>query len=129
MPDRNAVAESAIARRACAKVIPFVKVDLRGENGEVAWVPQLKWCHANVETWVHHNPNHKAVLGFLISKQSPGKWVIYNHSVVECEDGTLMDITPVHGEHQLPFIRHIGTAEEFGVLQGETGTEVSTDDC
>jgi hypothetical protein len=35
------------------------------------------------------------------------------HSAVETEDGTLCDITPHEASTDYPFIRHLGTDEEF----------------
>ena len=35
------------------------------------------------------------------------------HSAVETEDGTLCDITPQEASTDYPFIRHLGTDEEF----------------
>lgn len=123
--DRDAFAKSVIARRETATNVRFESVQL----GEGVWVPQKYYCHANVETWVFHNPSHKAVLGYLISEPSPGRWLVYAHSVVEREDGTLIDITPMHGSQSYPFIRHVGTDEESEAMKGRDGTEISNDDC
>ena len=39
--------------------------------------------------------------------------VLQPHSLVELEDGTLVDITPHGASQQHPFVRHIGTEEEL----------------
>ena len=49
------------------------------------------------------------------------------HCVIEVEDGTLADITPHEASGDYPFIRHIGTREEFLAIQEQQGTHVGLD--
>jgi hypothetical protein len=45
-----------------------------------------------------------------------GVWQVQAHSVVELEDGTLIDITPSGVSRPYPFVRHTGTEEEFAEM-------------
>ena len=36
-----------------------------------------------------------------------------SHSVIEQQDGTLIDITPSRASRRYPFIRHAGSEEDF----------------
>jgi len=49
------------------------------------------------------------------------------HALVEVEDGTLVDITPHGATQDYPFLRHIGTYEEFLAMQVEQGDHVGLD--
>ncbi len=79
------------------------------------WSPKLNFCHANVLAWVSRSPQHKHVRGFVVFDLRPlvGHWRVCAHSVVELEDGSLIDITPSAVSQLYPFIRHTGTEEEF----------------
>jgi len=67
-------------------------------------------CHENVRAYVARHPNCKAVRGWLIGYH--GTFLYFNaHSLVETEDGSLIDITP--SQPPCPFLRHPGSDEEF----------------
>jgi hypothetical protein len=72
-------------------------------------------CHDNVAIWVAKNPQHKHVHGFIYMDLRPHAQYIrlMAHSAVESEDGTLCDITTHEASIDFPFIRHLGTDEEF----------------
>jgi hypothetical protein len=79
------------------------------------WTPTVNRCHDNVAIWVAKNPQHKHVHGFIYMDLRPNAQYIrlMAHSAVETEDGTLCDITPHQASIDYPFIRHLGTDEEF----------------
>jgi len=82
------------------------------------WTPQMNQCHDNVRKWVSAMPQHKHVFGYLICDYLPiGHWVVRPHSLVEFEDGTLVDITPRPIPWQYPFVRHLGSEEEFAEME------------
>lgn len=72
-------------------------------------------CHINVNLWLKENPSHVGVSG----------WVLFDfggyfnfvrfchHSVVQREDGTLIDITPTHAMDHYPFIIDPLPREQF----------------
>ncbi|HEX4020420.1 MAG TPA: hypothetical protein VHX63_04685 [Acidobacteriaceae bacterium] len=82
------------------------------------WKPEPAKCHENVDFWVSLNPNIKAVRGWMVLPMGIDGQCMYDaHSVIE-EDGVLYDITlreDAAGEY-IPFLRHIGTDEEFSKL-------------
>jgi hypothetical protein len=124
MVDRIAIARSVLARRATeAANVPFEPVVLKDGPGENDWLPARNKCHENTRRWVAANPNHKEVLGYLLVEESE-HWVVHAHSVIEREDGSLFDITPLHVPKSYPFVRHTGSAEEFGAMMGHLGTAV-----
>jgi hypothetical protein len=87
---------------------------MTANQGEPDWLPQPKFCHDNVAIWVARSPQHKHVCGYLIfDLRILGVWRVQAHSVVELEDGTLIDITPNDASQLYPFVRHCGTKEEF----------------
>jgi hypothetical protein len=79
------------------------------------WTPTVNRCHDNVAIWVAKRPQHKHVRGFVYMDLRPNAQCIrlMAHSAVETEDGTLWDITPHEASVNYPFIRHLGTDEEF----------------
>jgi len=79
------------------------------------WAPTVNRCHDNVAIWVAKKPQHKHVYGFIYMDLRPNAQYIrlMAHSAVETEDGTLCDITPHEASAEYPFIRHLGTDEEF----------------
>ncbi len=89
-------------------------------NREVSlpgWRPQPNQCHDNVLAWVSAKPEHKHVYGYLLfDYRELGFWMLRPHSLVEFEDGTLVDITPRPTTQQHPFIRHFGSEEEFAEM-------------
>jgi hypothetical protein len=78
------------------------------------WEPQMHYCHENVRDWVKYNPQHKHVFGFVFFDLSRFGYVEFQpHSVIEMEDGTLVDITPHQASDDYPFLRHTGSDDEF----------------
>jgi len=82
------------------------------------WQPRAQECHDNVARWVAGNPEHKHVFGFVLFdyRLLNGCIRISAHSVVEDENRTLCDITPHEMSADYPFIRHIGSTDDFAVL-------------
>jgi len=82
------------------------------------WTPTVNRCHDNVAIWVAKKPQHKHVHGFIYMDLRPNARYIrlMAHSAVETEDGTLCDITPHEASIEYPFIRHLGTDEEFEIF-------------
>jgi hypothetical protein len=115
MVDVTAIAKSVLARRRSAVIVPFREVGMKGPPGEEDWVPRPKYCHDNVDAWVSRSPQHKTVRGFVIFdlRAFLSLWQVQAHSVVELEDGSLIDITPSGVSQPYPFVRHTGTEEEF----------------
>jgi hypothetical protein len=80
--------------------------------------PTLHLCHDNVRQWVKLYPKYTHVYGFFVADRRPisdGTLVI-PHSAVGAPDGSLNDITPSELEVAYPFVRHVGTAEEFELI-------------
>lgn len=116
--DVVAIAKSVLGRHSEAVLVPFREVGMKGAPDETDWHPQPKFCHDNVAAWVSRSPQHKHVKGFVIFdlRMLLGIWQVHAHSVVELEDGTLIDITPSGVSRPYPFVRHIGTEEEFAEM-------------
>ena len=113
--DIIAFAKSVVARRSEAVFVPLREVGMRSDDGTPDWHPQPKFCHDNVATWVAKSPEHKHVRGYVLFdfRFLLGVWQVQAHSVVELEDGTLIDITPSGVSRLYPFVRHTGTEDEF----------------
>jgi hypothetical protein len=73
-------------------------------------------CHRNVDRWVEHHPESKAVRGWLFwPANEAGRYTFMAHSVVK-EQGQLFDITPLDANtprQGLVFLKHLGTEAEF----------------
>ena len=110
--DTDAIARLAVSviKRLHQSVILHRKVVHIG-----GWAPTINRCHDNVAIWIAKNPHHKHVHGFIYMDLRPNTHCIrlMAHSAVETEDGTLCDITPHEASTDYPFIRHLGTDEEF----------------
>jgi hypothetical protein len=115
MLDLIAIARLVLARGSTAVLVPFRQVGMKGALGESDWLPGPKYCHDNVVAWVSRSPQHKHVRGYVIFdlRFLFGVWQVQAHSVVELEDGSLIDITPSDVSQPYPFVRHIGSDEEF----------------
>lgn len=108
---------------------PF-KVWLHDADGKVLWQPTARNCHSNVATWVSNRPIYKAVLGFVVVPPMPPfrpYWDVIAHAVVEDEGGMLMDITPSGAEYVYPFVRHLGTLEEFQQFADAVSVKISAE--
>jgi hypothetical protein len=103
-----------LERESDAERVPFRAVS-RGD-----WSPKKNDCHNNVDYWVMHYPEIKAVRGWLF--WGPGedaRYHIMGHSVTD-EAGVLLDITPIYENTPrdgLRFLLHVGTEDEFDVLK------------
>lgn len=101
-------------RESDAERVPFREVS-RGD-----WSPKKNDCHNNVDYWVMHYPEVKAVRGWLFwGPGADGRYHIMAHSVAD-ELGVLVDITPIDENTPrdgLQFLRHLGTEDEFNVLK------------
>lgn len=111
------IAKSVVDRRSEALFVPYRSVGM-SEPGKPDWRPRPKFCHDNVAAWVYISPRHKHVRGYVIFDMRPilGVWQVQAHSVVELEDGTLIDITPSGVSQLYPFVRHIGSEEDFAAM-------------
>jgi hypothetical protein len=104
-------AKGVLARRSDGILAVNRSVSLPG------WTPQTNYCHDNVHRWVSATPEHKHVFGYFICDYLElGLWVVRPHSLVEFEDGTLVDITPRPTPWRYPFVRHLGSEEEFAEM-------------
>lgn len=106
-PDLLELGKLLYGLRDDAVVVPFVEQSLAG------LILLEHECHGNADNWVLRNPGSKAVRG----------WIYFNalglftaHSVVEVENGMLIDITPSKTSQRYPFIRHPGSEDEFNEL-------------
>jgi len=79
------------------------------------WMPTPALCHDNVNDWAERNPHLKVVRGWYAEMLFGGGCRYVSHSVIE-RDGVLFDITPTECSRP-PFIRHVGTQEEFDGLK------------
>jgi hypothetical protein len=118
MTDPIAIAKSIIARRSEAVLVPFRQVGMKGLPEEGDWSPRPNYCHDNVAAWVSRCPQHKQIRGYVIfdMRHISGVWQVQAHSVVELEDGALIDITPSGVSQPYPFVRHVGTDEQFAEM-------------
>jgi hypothetical protein len=107
------VAIDAVLRRASAQPYHYRTVHFRDLSGRVVWTPEAHACHFNVETWIKANPRHRRVRGFLLQGPLLNFWRVMAHSLIEVEDGSLIEITPQPDNQLHPFVRHIGTEGEF----------------
>jgi hypothetical protein len=80
--------------------------------------PKAHRCHDNVREWVKLYPELTQVYGFFVANGGATSLVIA-HSAVEEPDGTLCDITPSDSIYRYPFLRHLGTKDEFELIAGE----------
>lgn len=87
--------------------------------------PTLHRCHDNVREFVAMHPEHKHVFGFLVAQRPAfDDSLVIAHSAVETPEGLLVDITPSESEFAYPFVRHVGTREEFDLIANEHMVEV-----
>lgn len=97
-------------RAETALKVPFREISFEG------WQPALNKCHDNVDHWVRHHPESRAVRGWAFWPNAPGERCRFMaHSVVE-ENGALFDITPIAKNtprEGLVFLTHSGIEEEF----------------
>ena len=87
----------------------------RAKVGIGDWGPAIHECYRNVDIWVHHNPRYRGIDGFIYFDWLAvlGFIRFQPHAVIENENGELVDITPHGAEGDYPFIRHVGTREEY----------------
>jgi hypothetical protein len=126
-----ALARKIIARVDPGTIAPPFKVSLQDATGNVLWEPTPHNCHSNVDTWLSNrpasSPKYSSVFGFVIVPPMPiwrPYWDVIAHAVIEAEDGALMDITPSRAEYVYPFVRHVGTVEEFQMFSDAVSVKV-----
>jgi hypothetical protein len=88
------------------------------EKTLTAYQPTPHLCHDNVREWVARYPQFQQIYGFFVANRRPisdGTLVIA-HSAVADTEGALCDITPSELDVRLPFVRHLGTIEEFDLI-------------
>jgi hypothetical protein len=107
------MAIGAVQRRTSSETYHARVVQLLDAEGRVLWEPKAHACHSNVETWVRYSAAHKRIRGFLLQGPIVGFWKVLAHSLVQVEDGSLIEITPREGNQPHPFVRHLGTDDEF----------------
>jgi hypothetical protein len=75
---------------------------------------QFNECHANAERYVAENPGCCVVRGWLLEDFADFSY--FNaHSVVQIEDGSLLDPTPLRSA--CSFLPYWGTEDEFAALR------------
>lgn len=88
--------------------------------GHVDWEPKKNDCHGNVDHWVAHHPEAKAVRGWLFwGPDAAHRYNIMTHSAVE-DARVLVDITPIDENtprEGLRFLLHGGSEEEFDAMK------------
>lgn len=113
--------DQAALRRIVESVLPRVgeAVRLVRRSARIGtWEPKPHDCHDNVSYWVSRNPRHKQVFGVVLFdlRELMGCIRMTAHSAVEDENGVLYDITPHGASQDYPFVRHVGTVEDFSIL-------------
>jgi hypothetical protein len=108
-PNLNHLGDLLYSLQNTAVVVPYGKRSLPG------WVPTENQCHGNVDYWVLNNLGSKSVRGWLYFDFRPVLCFVKftAHSIVQDENGALVDPTPSRASQQYPFIRHPGTDDEF----------------
>lgn len=76
-------------------------------------------CHRNAEAWVALHPAHRVVRGWLVYDYSLSAVPMMRfqaHSVVEDDEGQLIDVTPHEARGPTPFLRHPDGNEMFDLV-------------
>lgn len=69
------------------------------------WKPVERRCHDNAVSFCKLDVSFKHVYGFLFNDASELGYVAFIfHSVVECSNGSFIDITPTTARNEYPFI-------------------------
>ncbi len=115
-------AKSILARRSEA-------VTLKRATASIGdWKPQAHRCHENVRAWVQRNPHHKQVFGYVLFNFGILGQRVMAHSAVEDENGILHDITPHGASGDYPFVRHVGSKDEFAQMAVAIQVDVLLED-
>jgi hypothetical protein len=118
-PELVSFAAALYARRHEGRVVPGGKAWLDDPVTGRRWLPLENDCHANVNTFVHHHPEYRAVRGWLyFDLMNMMPWVMFNpHSVIEMPNGKLVDITPApKASQRYPFIRDLRDEADFHTM-------------
>jgi hypothetical protein len=108
------LAISVIKRVVAGEATPLVEWTLKH------YEPTLHRCHDNVREYVEKYPECKHVFGFLVAQRKLlDDTLVIAHSAVKTPDGLLVDITPSESEFAYPFVRHVGTPEEFDLIAAD----------
>lgn len=75
------------------------------------WVGLPNNCHENVKAWIALHPRDRTIRGFLVTPLSGGGTIFDLHSVIQREDGSLVDVTSL--PYRLRFIRYEFSENEF----------------
>lgn len=109
--------------------LPYRPAALRGSGpNDPDWLPKEQQCHANVEIWLLRAEGYRLVRGYIILEpQLRGlPWTIMPHSALIGPDGLALDITPrAYGQTFLPFVLHIGTAEQWELMKAAQLVQIS----
>jgi len=106
------LASKLYVRRAEAIEVPFLDVHVSH------WRPHPGFCHANADFYALVE-SCKAVRGWLVIDRGDAGFMFVPHSVVETQDGTLVDITPSTDPLRPRFLRHMG--DDFDELVESKG--------
>jgi hypothetical protein len=107
-PELRQLAKRLYRRRGKAVIVPFVEVTYED------WKPQHNDCHTNVNMWVLTHDGCNAIRGWVYFAKGRGGYPRFvPHSVVETEDGKLIDITPTLAAQRYPFLPHVGREGDF----------------
>ena len=60
-----------------------------------AWNGEANKCHENVKRWIGLHPNHRPVRGYLITSASEVGAMFELHSIVQHDDATIVNVTPL----------------------------------
>lgn len=112
---------SVVERCLAGDCVPLVEKTLRD------YQPMAHLCHDNVREWIKLYPKYQHVRGFLVANRpEPDTTLMIAHSAVEGTDGTLCDKTPSDFYARLPFVRRVGTLEEFELIAAHEPFMVET---
>ena len=105
-------ASTLYERRMTAVVVPRKMIEIHG------WRPEPNECHANASTCAAVDPRVTAVRGWLICEYPGAVYLRFTaHSVIELDDGELVDITPVPPLiWKYPFLRANVPDSEFHAI-------------
>jgi hypothetical protein len=123
------IAKRVLTRRGEGIIVPFREVGMRNADGSIGWAPRQHYCHDNVAAWIYRSPQDKAVRGYVIfDMRIFGYWKVVAHTVVETEDGTLMDITPSGASQPYPFVHHVSSDEDFATIAAAISVDVDANE-
>ena len=75
------------------------------------WHGEPNKCHENVERWIAQHPTDQAIRGYLVTTANEVGALFDLHSVVQREDGSMVDVTPL--PYSCSFIKLDLTDDQF----------------